>query len=110
MVTKWEKAAADHGYILAAPEWQKKVGSSYGYSEREHDTVTETLKDHNANVQKWRMVEKDLKVKAAPTAADTPTTAAPGPAAKARAVVRTVPPAKTPPADKAAAEAASPKR
>src|SRR5262245_16675200 len=26
----------------------------------------ETLKDHNANVQKWRLVEKDLKGKAAP--------------------------------------------
>jgi UPF0755 protein len=63
----------------------------------------ETLKDHNANVQKWRAAERDLKGKAAPAAADTPTTAAPGPpAAKTRAVVRTVPPAKAaPPADKA---------
>jgi UPF0755 protein len=26
----------------------------------------ETLKDHNANVQKWRLVEKDLRTKAAP--------------------------------------------
>jgi UPF0755 protein len=64
---------------------------------------SETLKDHNANVQKWRATEKDLRAKAAPAAADTPTTASPAPAAKARAVVRTVPPAKAA-ADKAAAD------
>jgi UPF0755 protein len=69
---------------------------------------SETLKDHNTNVQKWRAAEKDLKAKAAPPAADTPTTAAP--VGKTRAVVRTVPPTKAPPADKAAPEAASPKR
>jgi UPF0755 protein len=68
----------------------------------------ETLKEHNANVQKWRATERDMRAKAAP--ADTPTTAAPPPAAKGRAVVRTVPPAKAQPADKAqepAADAAS---
>jgi UPF0755 protein len=70
----------------------------------------ETLKDHNANVQKWRAAERDSKAKAvAPAAGDTPTTTAPAPpAAKARAVVRTVPPAKAP-ADKAP-EAAPTKR
>ncbi len=68
---------------------------------------SETLKDHNASVQKWRQVEKDIKGKAAAPAADTPTTAAPAAAAaKARAVVRTVPPAKAPPADKATARGA----
>jgi UPF0755 protein len=62
----------------------------------------ETLKEHNANVQKWRAAERDLKGKATPAAADTPTTAAPAsPAAKTRAVVRTVPAAKAAPADKA---------
>jgi UPF0755 protein len=59
----------------------------------------ETLKDHNANVQKWRAVEKDMKAKAAPPAADTPSTLTP--VGKTRAVVRTVPPAKAAPADKA---------
>ncbi len=58
---------------------------------------SETLKDHNASVQKWRQVEKDIKGKAAAPAADTPTTASPAAAAaKTRAVVRTVPPAKAP--------------
>jgi len=74
----------------------------------------ETLKEHNANVQKWRAAERDLKGKATPAAADTPTTAAP--AAKTRAVVRTVPATKTAPADTAQeatpteAPAAKPKR
>jgi UPF0755 protein len=54
----------------------------------------ETLKDHNANVAKWRVIEKEIRAKAAPAPApapqsggDTPTTATPKP----RAVVRTVP-------------------
>jgi UPF0755 protein len=55
---------------------------------------SETLKDHNANVQKWRAVEREMKAKTvpAPTPGDTPTTAQP----KTRAVVRT-PPEKKPP-------------
>lgn len=55
---------------------------------------SETLKDHNTNVQKWRAVEKELKAKTVPAPApgDTPTTAQP----KTRAVVRT-PPEKKPP-------------
>lgn len=52
----------------------------------------ETLKEHNANVVKWRAIEKEMKAKAspappAPAPGDTPTTASP----KQRAVVRTVP-------------------
>jgi UPF0755 protein len=72
---------------------------------------SETLKDHNTNVQKWRATEKDLKGKAAPPAADTPTTAAPPSAVpKTRAVVRTVPPAKAPPPADKAPEPTPPKR
>jgi UPF0755 protein len=65
----------------------------------------ETLKDHNANVAKWRVVEKEIKAKAEAKAAaaaaasgpgDTPTTAAP--AKKTRAVIHAVPPAKGAPA------------
>ena len=50
---------------------------------------SETLKDHNTNVQKWRAVEKEMKAKLVPAPApgDTPTTAQP----KTRAVVRTPP-------------------
>jgi UPF0755 protein len=73
----------------------------------------ETLKDHNANVQKWRTVEKEIKAKAeaknAPTPGpgDTPTTAAastvPAPATKTKAVIRTAPPPKGQPAPQAKA-------
>jgi len=48
----------------------------------------ETLKDHNANVQKWRLVEKDLKAKAAPEPAAEEATAKMRPALKQRAAAR----------------------
>ena len=69
----------------------------------------ETAKEHNANVQKWRAAERDIRAKtAAPLAADdTPTTATP-PAkeqpkekSKTRAVVRTAPPPAKKPAEPA---------
>jgi len=64
----------------------------------------ETLKEHNANVLKWRALEKDMKAKASPPPpGDTPTTAAP----KTRAVVRTVP-GTQPDKAKDASEAADP--
>ncbi len=38
----------------------------------------ENLKDHNANVAKWRVIEKEAKTKTSPPAPEeTPTTAAP---------------------------------
>jgi len=61
----------------------------------------ETLKDHNANVLKWRAVEKEIKAKATPVPGpgDTPATSdTPATPAKTRAVVRTPPPAKAQPA------------
>jgi peptidoglycan lytic transglycosylase G len=64
----------------------------------------DTLKEHNANVLKWRALEKDMKAKASPAPGDTPTTAAPP---KTRAVVRTAP--DTPPEKASGApEAADP--
>ena len=56
----------------------------------------ETLKDHNANVQKWRLVEKDLKTKAAPEPAAEEANAKKGPLAKPRALVRARPETKAP--------------
>jgi UPF0755 protein len=50
----------------------------------------ETLKDHNANVQKWRAMEKEMKAKSAPMSADAPANGVNAP--KTRAVIRTVPP------------------
>ncbi len=53
----------------------------------------ETLKEHNANVLKWRLSEKEKAKGAAPLSADdTPTTAAePAPKPKTRAVIRKAP-------------------
>ena len=73
----------------------------------------ETLKDHNANVQKWRLVEKDLKAKAAPEPAAEEATAKMRPAlkqraaARARAEMKAAPGSEPRPAtDKSAADAA----
>jgi len=60
----------------------------------------ETLKEHNANVQKWRAAEKELRAKAVTPPANA-TTAAPAPTSSKRTVVRTLPPAKVPPGDDA---------
>jgi UPF0755 protein len=48
----------------------------------------ETLKDHNANVQKWRLVEKDLKAKSAPEPATEEPASKQRPAVKQRALLR----------------------
>ena len=45
MLKRWRDAAALNGYILVAPEWSKGLHGVYGYSEREHATVLETLRD-----------------------------------------------------------------
>jgi hypothetical protein len=44
MLARWSAAAAEHGYILAAPEWERG-GGSYQFSEAEHDKVRDTLQD-----------------------------------------------------------------
>src|SRR5204863_684995 len=47
MLPRWSAQAAEHGYILVAPEWRTgpQLGGGYGYSEQEHAAVTETLRD-----------------------------------------------------------------
>jgi pimeloyl-ACP methyl ester carboxylesterase len=45
MLQRWQKACADQGYILAAPEWDKSLTDTYHYTEREHDAVLDTLRD-----------------------------------------------------------------
>jgi hypothetical protein len=42
---RWAEAAAEHGYILAVPEWDKGLGGHYSYSEREHEIVLQTVRD-----------------------------------------------------------------
>lgn len=45
MIDRFAKLAADHGYILAAPQWARGLSGEYAYSEKEHDTALETLRD-----------------------------------------------------------------
>jgi pimeloyl-ACP methyl ester carboxylesterase len=41
----WAESAAEHGYLLAAPQWGDGVGGGYTYSEGEHALVLSTLRD-----------------------------------------------------------------
>ncbi|HVS34539.1 MAG TPA: hypothetical protein VMS17_03090, partial [Gemmataceae bacterium] len=45
MLDRWSDAAGLNGYILVAPEWSQNSRTVYGYSEREHATALETLRD-----------------------------------------------------------------
>jgi predicted esterase len=45
MLDRWVEAAAEHGYIVAAPEWQGGLNNKYNYSEAEHAVVVNTLRD-----------------------------------------------------------------
>jgi pimeloyl-ACP methyl ester carboxylesterase len=45
MLSRWGPAAAEHGYLLAVPEWAKGTGGTYRYSEREHEIVLQTVRD-----------------------------------------------------------------
>jgi pimeloyl-ACP methyl ester carboxylesterase len=44
MLERWQDAAADNGFLLAAPEWERK-GSGYTYGDAEHQTVLDTIRD-----------------------------------------------------------------
>src|SRR5262249_43546666 len=45
LIERFAREAADHGYILAAPAWARGLADEYGYTEREHDAVVDTLRD-----------------------------------------------------------------
>jgi pimeloyl-ACP methyl ester carboxylesterase len=47
MLNRWSDAAAENGYLLAAPTWQPGglTGNTYTYSERDHAVVLNTLRD-----------------------------------------------------------------
>lgn len=42
---RWQALAAQHGYILVAPQWSQAVKPSYKYSEREHAILLGCLRD-----------------------------------------------------------------
>ncbi len=45
MIQRWADAAAENGYLLLAPEWQVGPNGRYNYSEAEHLTVLNSLRD-----------------------------------------------------------------
>ena len=45
MLNRWSDLAAQHGYILVAPEWNDGVRPTYAYSAQEHVTVVSALRD-----------------------------------------------------------------
>jgi predicted esterase len=45
MIQRWADAAAENGYILLAPEWQVGQNDRYTYSEAEHLSVVNALRD-----------------------------------------------------------------
>jgi pimeloyl-ACP methyl ester carboxylesterase len=45
MIQRWADAAAENGYILLAPEWQNAGNGKYNYSEEEHTTAVNALRD-----------------------------------------------------------------
>jgi pimeloyl-ACP methyl ester carboxylesterase len=42
---RWEKAAADHGYVLAAVDWDTGFKNRHNFGERDQDCVLDTLRD-----------------------------------------------------------------
>lgn len=44
-IARYAGQAADHGYILAAPAWARGVSEGYGYTDREQETVLDTIAD-----------------------------------------------------------------
>jgi pimeloyl-ACP methyl ester carboxylesterase len=51
MLRRWAEAAAENGYVLAAPEWEKEAVGQYAFSDAEHVTVLATLRDLRRRVQ-----------------------------------------------------------
>jgi pimeloyl-ACP methyl ester carboxylesterase len=45
MLARWAESAAENGYILVAPEWETGISGVWGYSEKEHAAVLDTLRD-----------------------------------------------------------------
>jgi pimeloyl-ACP methyl ester carboxylesterase len=45
MLKRWSSLAAQHGYILVAPEWRAGSGDSYEYTAEEHRAVLDVLRD-----------------------------------------------------------------
>ncbi len=45
MLKRWSALAAQHGYLLVAPEWDRGSNGTYAYSAAEHSAVVDVLRD-----------------------------------------------------------------
>jgi predicted esterase len=45
VLRRWSPLAAQHGYLLVAPEWDKGLSGTYGYTTEEHAAVVDVLRD-----------------------------------------------------------------
>jgi hypothetical protein len=48
---RWGALAAQHGYILVVPEWDRNQNQAYGYTPEEHRAVVEVLRDLRQRLQ-----------------------------------------------------------
>jgi pimeloyl-ACP methyl ester carboxylesterase len=51
MLQRWSSLAAQHGYFLVAPEWERDLVSEYGYNVEEHAAVLDVLRDLRRHFQ-----------------------------------------------------------
>ena len=51
MLRRWSPLASQHGYFLAAPEWDNGSGRGYRYTQDEHRAVVEVLRDLRQHFQ-----------------------------------------------------------
>jgi dienelactone hydrolase len=51
MLKRWSPLAAQHGYLLVAPEWDNAGRSAYRYTQEEHRAVVEVLRDLRQHFQ-----------------------------------------------------------
>src|SRR5439155_12373527 len=42
---RWSRLAGQHGYLSVAPEWDRNLGGTYGYTSEEHAAVVDVLRD-----------------------------------------------------------------
>jgi predicted esterase len=51
MLNRWKDLAAQHGYILVAPEWERGLRATYGYTAEEQAAVVDVLRDLRRHFQ-----------------------------------------------------------
>jgi hypothetical protein len=55
MLKRWSAMAAQYGYILVSPEWERSLNSAYEFSDEEHASVVDVLRD----LRRYLQVDSD---------------------------------------------------